>query len=163
MAKLFDKLKEKSQEVAKAAKEKGQGIAQAARDKHDAVFKSSKEINGDLLLIPCIAEQITKEFKAEGYEVDCKKIENHYDISLTNGGLVKSVVGLKTALKINIYPNNGHIHIDAGIGVFGQQALPTAVAALVAWPGRHPNLGTGQTIEAGRQGCRHSRKSGGHG
>ena len=134
MAKLFDKLKEKSQEVAKAAKEKGQGIAQAARDKHDAVFKSSKEINGDLLLIPCIAEQITKEFKAEGYEVDCKKIENHYDISLTNGGLVKSAVGLKTALKINIYPNNGHIHIDAGIGVFGQQALPTAVAALVAWP-----------------------------
>lgn len=60
MAKLFDKLKEKSQEVAKAAQEKGQGIAQAARDKHDAVFKSSKEINGDLLLIPCIAEQITK-------------------------------------------------------------------------------------------------------
>ncbi len=134
MAKLFDKLKEKSQEVAKAAKEKGQGIAQAAREKHDAVFKSSKEINGDLLLIPCIAEQITKEFKAEGYEVDCKKIENHYDISLTNGGLVKSAVGLKTALKINIYPNNGNIHIDAGVGVFGQQALPTAVAALVAWP-----------------------------
>lgn len=134
MAKLFDKLKEKSQEVAKAAKEKGQVIAQAAREKHDAVFKSSKEINGDLLLIPCIAEQITKEFKAEGYEVDCKKIENHYDISLTNGGLVKSAVGLKTALKINIYPNNGNIHINAGVGVFGQQALPTAVTALVAWP-----------------------------
>ena len=134
MAKLFDKLKEKSQEVAKAAKEKGQGIAQAAREKHDAVFKSSKEINGDPLLISCIAEQITKEFKAEGYEVDCKKIENHYDISLTNGGLVKSTVGLKTALKINIYPNNGKIHIDAGIGVFGQQALPKAVTALVAWP-----------------------------
>lgn len=134
MAKLFDKLKEKGQEVAKVAKEKGQEIAQAAKEKHDAVFKSSKEINGDTLLIPCIAEQITKEFKAEGFEVDSKQAENRYDISLTNGGLVKSAVGLKTALKVNIYPQNGNIHIDAGIGIFGKQALPSAVTALVAWP-----------------------------
>ena len=123
MANMFDKLKAKGQEIAKTAKEK-----------HDAVFKSSKEIEGDILLIPCIAEQIAKEFEAEGFEVDSNKIENHYDISLTNGGLVKSTVGLKTALKVNIYPQDGHIHIDAGIGVFGQQTLPTAVTAIVAWP-----------------------------
>lgn len=134
MAKLFDKLKEKGQEVAKVAKEKGQEIAQAAKEKHDAVFKSSKEINGDTLLIPCIAEQITKEFKAEGFEVDSKQAENRYDISLTNGGLVKSAVGLKTALKVTVCPKNGNIHIDAGIGIFGQQAIPTAVTTLVAWP-----------------------------
>lgn len=123
MAKMFDKIKAKGQE-----------IAQAAKEKHDAVFRSSKEIKGDVMLIPCIAEQIAKEFKSEGFEVDSKKIENHYDISLTNGGLVKASVGLKTALKVNIYPQKGNIHIDAGIGVFGQQALPSAVTALVAWP-----------------------------
>lgn len=134
MAKIFDKIKEKGQEVAKVAKEKGQGIAQAAKEKHDAVFKSSKEIEGDILLIPCIAEQIIKDFKSEGFEVESQQTENLFDISLTNGGLVKTIVGMKTALKVNIYPQNGKIHIDAGIGVFGKQALPSAVTALVAWP-----------------------------
>lgn len=134
MAKIFDKIKEKGQEVAKVAKEKGQGIAQAAKEKHDAVFKSSKEIEGDILLIPCIAEQIIKDFKSEGFEVESQQTENLFDISLTYGGLVKTIVGMKTALKVNIYPQNGKIHIDAGIGVFGKQALPSAVTALVAWP-----------------------------
>ena len=123
MAKMFDKLKEK-----------GQQIAQTAKEKHDAVFKSSKEIDGDTLLIPCIAEQITNVFESEGFEVDCKNDNGQYDISLTNGGLVKSAVGLKTALKVKVYPQNDKIHVDAGIGIFGQKNLPTAAAALVAWP-----------------------------
>ena len=134
MAKLFDKIKEKGQEMAQVAKEKGQSIAQTAKEKHDAVFRSSKEISGDILLIPCIAEQIMKEFREDGYDADCIQDGDHYDISLSNGGLVKSAVGLKTALKINLYPQEGKIHIDAGVGIFGQQAIPSAISAIVAWP-----------------------------
>ena len=134
MAKLFDKIKEKGQEMAQVAKEKGLSIAQTAKEKHDAVFRSSKEISGDILLIPCIAEQIMKEFREDGYDADCIQDGDHYDISLSNGGLVKSAVGLKTALKINLYPQEGKIHIDAGVGIFGQQAIPSAISALVAWP-----------------------------
>ncbi len=134
MAKLFDKIKEKGQEIAQVAKEKGLSIAQTAKEKHDAVFRSSKEISGDILLIPCIAEQIMKEFREDGYDADCIQDGDHYDISLSNGGLVKSAVGLKTALKINLYPQEGKIHIDAGVGIFGQQAIPSAISALVAWP-----------------------------
>lgn len=86
------------------------------------------------MLIPCIAEQIMKEFREDGYDADCIQDGDHYDISLSNGGLVKSAVGLKTALKINLYPQEGKIHIDAGVGIFGQQAIPSAISALVAWP-----------------------------
>lgn len=134
MAKLFDKIKEKGQEMAQVAKEKGLSIAQTAKEKHDAVFRSSKEISGDILLIPCIAEQIMKEFREDGYDADCIQDGDHYDISLSNGGLVKSAVGLKTALKINLCPQEGKIHIDAGVGIFGQQAIPSAISAIVAWP-----------------------------
>jgi hypothetical protein len=115
MANLLDKLKEKSLEVAKAAKEKGQGIAKAAKEKNDAKFRSSKEIKGDMLLIPCIAERIIKVFKADGYEADCKQKGNHYVILLSNGGFVKAAAGFKTALKVNICPKDGNIHIDADI------------------------------------------------
>lgn len=104
MAKMFDKIKAKGQEIAKAAKEK-----------NDAKFRSSKEIKGDKLLIPCIAERIIEVFKADGYEADCKQNGNHYEILLSNGGLVKAASGFKTALKVNIHPKNGNIHIDADI------------------------------------------------
>ena len=115
MAKLFDKLKEKSQEVAKAAKEKGLEIAQAAKEKQDAKYRSSKEIEGDILLIPCIAKQIIEDFKADGYETDCKQNGEYYELLLSNGGFVKAAAGFKTALKVNIYPEDGNIHIDADI------------------------------------------------
>lgn len=123
MAKLIDKLKEKGQEIAKASKEK-----------YDALFHSSKEIEGDFLLIPCIAEQIIEEFKADGFEAEYTQTENHFEISLTNGGLAKMALGLKTALKVNIYPLNGNIHIDADAGVIGQQEPSLAGTAFEALP-----------------------------
>lgn len=131
MAKLFDKLKEKSQEVAKAAKEKGQEIANAAKEKNDAKFRSSKEIKGDLLLIPCIAERIIENFKADGYDADCKQNGDCYELLFSNGGIVKSATGFKTALKVNIYPQDGKIHIDAGIDY--QALFEGSVPSVPTW------------------------------
>lgn len=86
-------------------------------------------------MIPVIARDITVTFANDGYEVHSDElISGGYDISITKGGMFKAVLGLKTALKIHIYPSNDAIRIEAGIGIFGQQAIPLAIGMLVFWP-----------------------------
>ena len=48
--------------------------------------------------------------------------------------MFKAIIGMKSALKVNIVPNNGNIFIKAGVGIFGQQAVPSILALAVFWP-----------------------------
>jgi hypothetical protein len=41
---------------------------------------------------------------------------------------------MKTALNIKIEPVANGTTIEAGVGIFGQQAVPTAITLLVFWP-----------------------------
>src|ERR687897_28723 len=43
-------------------------------------------------------------------------------------------VGMKTALNIRIEPVANGTTVEAGVGIFGQQAIPTAITLLVFWP-----------------------------
>jgi hypothetical protein len=98
-------------------------------------FKSSKIINGSPALIPQAGRDVMNYFLAEGYDVTGDSlISGGYDISVSKGGMFKAVLGMKTALKIIIRPQGGQIAIESGIGVFGQQAIPTAISLLFFWP-----------------------------
>lgn len=98
-------------------------------------FNTHKIISADASLIPSMANKITNHFKAEGYESDVKVSDlGTYDISLTKGGMFKAVLGLKTALKITLKPEANGVSFDAGIGIFGQQLIPTVIMLFVAWP-----------------------------
>ena len=57
-----------------------------------------------------------------------------YDISITKGGLFKAVLGMKTALKITLLPFDGKIRFEAGVGIFGQQAIPSVISMFFFWP-----------------------------
>ena len=84
---------------------------------------------------PQIEEAIVEDFRNDGFETQCSLIEGRiHDISLTNGNLFKKVVGLQSALKVTMTDVEGKIEVKAGIGLFGQYAIPTAAALLVAWP-----------------------------
>lgn len=41
---------------------------------------------------------------------------------------------MKSALKINIEQRNGNICIEAGVGIFGQQAIPAIISMFFLWP-----------------------------
>jgi hypothetical protein len=41
---------------------------------------------------------------------------------------------LRTALNIRIEPVANGTRVEAGVGIFGQQAIPTAITLLVFWP-----------------------------
>lgn len=98
-------------------------------------FKSSKIINGSPTLIPQAGRDVMNYFLAEGYDVTGDSlISGGYDISVSKGNMFKAVLGMNTALKILIRPQAGQIVIEAGVGIFGQQALPTVISMLFFWP-----------------------------
>lgn len=100
-----------------------------------ATFSSKKILYGSTPLIPTIANRIQEEFKNEGYEVTMDALcSGGYDISITKGGLFKAVLGMKTALKVTLLPQGNDIHFEAGVGIWGQQAVPTVISMLFFWP-----------------------------
>lgn len=99
------------------------------------VFKTSKMLYGNPVLIPNISSAIVEEFRKDGYEVTSQDlVSGGKDISITKGGMFKAIIGMKTALKISLKPCDNKIQFEAGVGIFGLQAIPAAIALFVAWP-----------------------------
>ena len=98
-------------------------------------FNTKTILNGNPAFIPAIADRICQVFSADGYEINRDNLmSGGVDISVTKGGVFKAMVGMKTALKITLIPQNNCISFEAGVGIFGQQALPTVISMLFFWP-----------------------------
>lgn len=100
-----------------------------------ATFSTKKILYGSTALIPTIANRIQEEFQRDGFEVAMDALSSGgYDISITKGGIFKAVLGMKTALKVTLLPQGSSIHFEAGVGIWGQQAIPTVISMLFFWP-----------------------------
>lgn len=91
-------------------------------------FTTRKMLNASPSLMPEMAKRITQYFESEGYQVESNSLpEGGYDISINKGGLFKSVLGMRSALKVSLKPSCDQVAFEAGIGIFGQQAIPTVI------------------------------------
>ena len=104
-------------------------------------FKTNKILNCSQDMIPAIAECISNEFRLDGFAVqnNCYG-HNIYDISLAKGNTFKAVLGMNSALKITLRPEGNGVYFEAGIGIFGQQAIPTAISMFFFWPVLVPQI-----------------------
>jgi hypothetical protein len=81
------------------------------------------------------ANDVVENFRQKGYEVkEEETVTKGWHISLHKGGIFKSILGLKTALNVEIENTGMGITAKAGVGIFGLQAIPTAITLFVAWP-----------------------------
>ena len=100
-----------------------------------ATFCTKKILYGSASLIPAIADRIQEEFKNEGFNVSIDTLSSGgCDISITKGGLFKAVLGMKTALKVSLLPRENNIYFETGVGIWGQQVIPTVISMLFFWP-----------------------------
>ena len=100
-----------------------------------ATFSTKKILYGSASLIPVIANRIQEEFQNDGYEVAMDALScGGYDISITKGNFFKAILGMKTALKITLQTQADNIDFEAGVGIFGQQIIPTLIMWYIAWP-----------------------------
>lgn len=87
------------------------------------------------------ANSLMSTLRYDGYEVDGVQLPSgDWDISIKKGNLFKAVLGLQTALKIVISPAKPHLFVKAGVGIFGQQAIPAILTFCVWWPFAIPQI-----------------------
>lgn len=100
-----------------------------------SAFSVRKKLYGDSKNILSIAEQIRKEFVAEGYEVRIDNPAIGEEIYITKGGLFKAILGLRSALKITMKPSrDGNIDFYAGVSIVKQQLIPTIITMTIFSP-----------------------------
>jgi hypothetical protein len=82
-----------------------------------------------------VAQDVMRHFESQDFEVTETPIPTGgVQVSIRRGGIFKAIIGLKTALNVRIEPVANGTKVEAGVGIFGQQAIPTAVTLLVFWP-----------------------------
>ena len=98
-------------------------------------FNSSKTVPYNVEDLAPVAKDVMDHFESQGYEVTETLIPTGgVQVSIRRGGTFKAIIGLKTALNIKIEPVANGTRVEAGVGIFGQQAIPTAITLLVFWP-----------------------------
>jgi hypothetical protein len=98
-------------------------------------FNSSKTVPYTVEDLAPVAKDVMDHFESQDYEVTETLIPTGgVQVSIRRGGTFKAIIGLKTALNIKIEPVANGTRVEAGVGIFGQQAIPTAITLLVFWP-----------------------------
>ena len=98
-------------------------------------FSSSKIFWASPDLIPTLASEVAEELKCEGYETTIEELAgNKVEVAICKGGFFRSITGMKTALKITFTPMGEKFKVDCKVGIFGQQAVPTAISMLLFSP-----------------------------
>ena len=98
-------------------------------------FNSSKTVPYVVDDLTPVAQELMSYFESQDFET----AETHLpaggvQVSIRRGGTFKAIIGMKTALNIKVEPVDGGTKVDAGVGIFGQQAIPSIITALVFWP-----------------------------
>src|SRR5215218_9469583 len=98
-------------------------------------FNSSKTVPYVVEDLAPVAQEVMRHFESQDYEVTETHIPTGgVQVSIRRGGNFKANIDMKTALNIRIEPVANGTRIEAGVGIFGRQAIPTAITLLVFWP-----------------------------
>jgi hypothetical protein len=100
-----------------------------------SVFKSEKFIPGPGIELELVANELADHFRELRYVVERNQLsDTRWEVGITRGGVFRKAVGLQSALKIQLEGTPTGTTVKAGAGIFGKQAIPTALTLLVAWP-----------------------------
>jgi hypothetical protein len=98
-------------------------------------FNSSKTFPYVVEDLAPVAQDVMHYFEDQDFEVTKTNIPTGgVQVSIRRGGTFKAIIGMKTALNIKIVPEANGTRVEAGVGIFGQQSVPTAITLLIFWP-----------------------------
>jgi hypothetical protein len=99
------------------------------------VFKAARYIPVSMADLTPVAEDLEKHFQVQDFEVHKERtIAGGWRVDISKGGIFKGVLGLKSALSVEIEPSGNGTEVTAGVGIFGQQAIPAAISMFIFWP-----------------------------
>lgn len=95
-------------------------------------FKSEKMLYGDPKYISDIGNAICESFKRDSFDVVIVElVSGGVIISLSKGNMLKSLIGMTSALEVKIVPKDGNIFIKAAVA---QQVVLAIITALIFLP-----------------------------
>lgn len=100
-----------------------------------SVFKTEKMVPVTVPDLEPVIDELVSHFRQREYQVEKTHTDlQEWEVGITRGGMFKATFGLRTALKITVETRATGTMVRAGTGIFGKQAVPTALTMLVAWP-----------------------------
>jgi len=100
-----------------------------------SAFKSERLIPISVTDLGSVARELTEHFKQRNYQVECMQSpDGAWEVGITRGNVFKAVLGLKSAMKVKLEACPQGTMVHARVGIFGKQAVPTAISMFVAWP-----------------------------
>jgi hypothetical protein len=98
-------------------------------------FSSSKIFHCNISDLNPILLEVAEHFDKKGYDTMITTTESGgYMLSISKGGMFKSIFGLRTALNVTLEPIAGAIQAKASGGLWGTQTVPALIMLFVAWP-----------------------------
>lgn len=98
-------------------------------------FSSSRTFPYAVEDLSPVAQDVAQHFQGQGYDVAANPIDTGgWYVSISKGGVFKAILGLRTALNVEIEPMGDGTSAKARVGIFGQQAIPTMITLFLFWP-----------------------------
>jgi hypothetical protein len=100
-----------------------------------STFESSSFYANPTVSPAVLARELQQHFEAQGYQVAAQEtLSRGWLVSLSKGDLFKAVLGMKTALNVELEPSGQGLAVRAKIGIFGTQIVPTMIGLFMFWP-----------------------------
>lgn len=88
-----------------------------------------------------VIKDFAEHFHGKGYEVEVNpRMVGGWDISLTKGGIFKAVLGMRTALKMEVETRLNSTWVRLSVGIFGKEIVPTLISVFLYWPVLIPQI-----------------------
>lgn len=97
-------------------------------------FNTTKFISTDMKDFAQVIDRLDEQLTGQGFTFSRGDGALGYYFSITKGGIFKSVLGMKTALNVELTSMSGGVNVEAKVGIFGQQLIPSIISMFVAWP-----------------------------
>jgi prephenate dehydratase len=97
-------------------------------------FNTSKTVVTAVTNLDYVENTFKQHFENQGFNVTISKNTNGFFASITKGNIFKAVLGMKTSLNIEVRQVYNGIFVEAKVGVFGQQVLPSVITLFLLWP-----------------------------
>ena len=98
-------------------------------------FTSTKVFNVSPRRILGMAHALENELQKDGYDTRSDMLfGGDVVVSITKGGMFKAIIGMKTALKVELRADGENVSVKTSVGIWGYQIVPTVIMFMVFWP-----------------------------
>jgi hypothetical protein len=97
-------------------------------------FNTTKTIGSNLTEFDSVETTFRQHFEGQGFNVSISRNSSGFFASITKGNFFSAILGMKSSLNIEVKRVFNGVFIEAKVGIFGQQVIPSIISMFFLWP-----------------------------